>query len=126
MTFVISKVLVETNKTLCKEFSNLMSNEFEMSMMGELNFFLGLQIKQTEKGIIVHQQKYIKELLKKYGLENSKINHTPMGTSTRLDEDSIGTSVDQTKYRGMIGSLHLPRNGSSEVNLGMFWVFASI
>nr|ABH08430.1 putative integrase [Beta vulgaris] len=94
-----------TNETLCKEFSRLVSNEFEMSMMGELNFFLGLQIKQTEKGIIVHQQKYIKELLKKYGLENSKINHTPMGTSTRLDEDSIGTSVDQTKYRGMIGLL---------------------
>ena len=82
-----------------------MSKEFEMSMMGELNFFLGLQIKQTEEGIYIHQQKYIKELLKKYGLEASKVNHTPMGISTRLDEDSIGTSVDQTKYRGMIGSL---------------------
>ncbi|XP_021714891.1 uncharacterized protein LOC110682855 [Chenopodium quinoa] len=64
--------------------------EFQMSMMGELNFFLGLQIKQTETGIFIHQQKYVKELLKKYSLENAKINNTPMGTNVRLDEDSQG------------------------------------
>ena len=61
-----------TNKLLCKEFTNLMSVEFEMSMMGELNFFLGLQIKQTANGIFIHQQKYIKELLRKYGSNNAK------------------------------------------------------
>ena len=68
-----------------------------MSLMGELNFFIGLKIKQTEREIIIHQQKYIKEQLKKYGLENSKINHNPIGTSTTLDKHSVGTSVDQTK-----------------------------
>lgn len=61
--FLIVQVYVDdiifgaTNESLCKEFSNLMSREFEMSMMGELNFFLGLKIKQTEKGTYIHQQK---------------------------------------------------------------------
>ncbi|XP_021729788.1 uncharacterized protein LOC110696745 [Chenopodium quinoa] len=73
--------------------------------MGELNFFLGLQIKQSEKGIMIHQQKYIKELIKKYKLENSETNDTPMGIATRLDDDPSGTCVDQPMYRGMIGSL---------------------
>jgi hypothetical protein len=76
-----------------------------MSMTGELNFFLGLQIKQTEEGIMIHQQKYIKELIKKYKLENAKTNNTPMGIATRLDEDPSGTCIDQSMYRGMIGSL---------------------
>ena len=51
-----------TNESLCKEFVDRMSSEFEMSMMGELNFFLGLQIKQTETGTMIHQQKYVKKL----------------------------------------------------------------
>ena len=74
-------------------------------MIGELNFFLGLQIKQTANGIFIHKKKYIKELLKKYGLDNAKINHTPMATNVRLVEDTNGTNIDQTMYRGMIGSL---------------------
>ena len=57
-----------THENLCNEFSKMMRSEFEMSMMGELNFFLGLQIKKTSKGTMIHQQKYIKELLKRYGL----------------------------------------------------------
>ncbi|XP_021737716.1 uncharacterized protein LOC110704235 [Chenopodium quinoa] len=73
--------------------------------MGELNFFLGLQIKQSEKGIMIHQQKYIKELIKKYKLENAKTNDTPIGIETRLDDDPSGTCVYQPMYRGMIGSL---------------------
>lgn len=68
--------------------------------MGELNFFLGLQIKQTEQGIMIRLQKYIEDLIKKYGMET-----TSMGTNTRLDDDQKSKSVDQTRYRGMIGSL---------------------
>ena len=71
------------NCCICKEFANLMSSEFKMTMMEELNFFLGLQIKQTANRIFIHQQKYIKELLKKYGLNNAKTNHTPMATNVR-------------------------------------------
>lgn len=82
-----------------------MSSEFEMSMMGELNFFLGLQIKQTASGISIHQQKYMKELLKKYELQDAKESDTPMATTTRLDKDPSGVDVGDTKFRGMIGSL---------------------
>ena len=67
-----------TNQSLCDEFSELMKSEFEMSMMGELSFFLGLQIKQTSEGILIHQQKYVKELLKKFNMEDSKTHDTPM------------------------------------------------
>ncbi|CAH9069263.1 unnamed protein product, partial [Cuscuta epithymum] len=82
-----------------------MSSEFEMSMMGELNFFLGLQIKQSSKGTQISQQKYLKELLKKYGMSKGKTMTTPMGTNDRLDADEQGKSIDQKMYRGMIGSL---------------------
>ncbi|GJX95516.1 retrovirus-related pol polyprotein from transposon TNT 1-94 [Tanacetum coccineum] len=78
---------------------------FEMSMMGELNFFLGLQIKQMEDGIFFNQSKYIKEMLKKFGLEDSKPMKTPMSSDTKLTKDEECESVDSTKYRGMIGSL---------------------
>ena len=57
---------------MCDEFAKIMHDEFEISMMGELNFFLGLQIKQLEDGIFFNQSKYIKEMLKKFGLEDSK------------------------------------------------------
>ncbi|GJZ07850.1 retrovirus-related pol polyprotein from transposon TNT 1-94 [Tanacetum coccineum] len=75
---------------------------FEMSMMGELNFFIGLQIKQMEDGIFFNQSKYIKEMLKKFGLEDSKPMKTPMSSDTKLTKDEECESVDSTKYRGMI------------------------
>ena len=94
-----------TNVSLCEEFAKSMHSEFEMSMMGELNFFLGLQIKQLEEGTFINQAKYIRYLLKKFNLEEVKAKNTPMGSSIKLDIDEEGKSVDQTKYRGMIGSL---------------------
>ncbi|GJZ11548.1 retrovirus-related pol polyprotein from transposon TNT 1-94 [Tanacetum coccineum] len=84
-----------------------MHDEFEMSMMGELNFFLGLQIKQMEDGIFFNQSKYIKEMLKKFGLEDSKPMKTPMSSDTKLTKDEECESVDSTKYQGMIGEMTL-------------------
>ena len=81
-----------------------MHDEFDMSMMGELNFFLGLQIKQLKDGIFFNQSKYIKDMLKKFGLEDSKLIKTPMSSETKLIRDEESESVDSTKYRGMIGS----------------------
>ncbi|GJR72016.1 retrovirus-related pol polyprotein from transposon TNT 1-94 [Tanacetum coccineum] len=92
---------------MCDDFAKIMHDEFEMSMMGELNFFLGLQIKQLDDGIFFNQSKYIKEMLKKFGLEDSKPMKTPMSTETKLTRDEEGESVDNTKYRGMIGTTHL-------------------
>ncbi|GJX43228.1 retrovirus-related pol polyprotein from transposon TNT 1-94 [Tanacetum coccineum] len=94
-----------TCQDMCDEFAKIMHDEFEMSMMGELNFFLGLQIKQMEDGIFFNQSKYIKEMLKKFGLEESKPMKTPMSSDTKLTKDEECESVDSTKYRGMIGSL---------------------
>ncbi|GJZ52741.1 retrovirus-related pol polyprotein from transposon TNT 1-94 [Tanacetum coccineum] len=82
-----------------------MHDEFEMSMMGELNFFLGLQIKQMENEIFFNQSKYIKEMLKKFGLEDSKPTKTPMSTEIKLTKDDEADSVDSSKYQGMISSL---------------------
>ncbi|KAK6122432.1 hypothetical protein DH2020_043823 [Rehmannia glutinosa] len=76
-----------------------------MSMMGELNFFLGLQIKQCQEGIYISQSKYTKELLKKFGIEEGRTVSTPMATNVKIDKDEKGKSVDESKYRGMIGSL---------------------
>ncbi|XP_072064083.1 uncharacterized mitochondrial protein AtMg00810-like [Arachis hypogaea] len=82
-----------------------MISEFDMSMMRELIFFLGLQIKQIAEGIFVHQEKYVKELVKKFGLECAKPMGTSMHPNIKLDKDQHARDVDETRYRGMIGSL---------------------
>ncbi|KAK6128108.1 hypothetical protein DH2020_038139 [Rehmannia glutinosa] len=82
-----------------------MSSEFEMSMVGELNYFLGLQVKQFDKGIFITQNKYAKNLVKRFGLDNKKHMKTPMGTNDKLSKDENGTPIDPTLYRSMIGSL---------------------
>ncbi|WVZ63323.1 hypothetical protein U9M48_012964 [Paspalum notatum var. saurae] len=90
-----------------KWFSSLnpMSREFEMSLMGELQFFLGLQIKQGPEGTFIHQAKYTRDILKKFDMGDSKPMTTPMSTNTALDADEDGEAVDQKEFRGMIGSL---------------------
>ena len=82
-----------------------MRSEFEMSMMGELNFFLGLQIKQTSNGTMIYQQKYVKGFLKRFGMESGKPIDTPISPSTRLVVDDGSPSVGEKSYKGMIGSL---------------------
>ncbi|GKC97892.1 retrovirus-related pol polyprotein from transposon TNT 1-94 [Tanacetum coccineum] len=89
-------------QNLCDDFVKIMHDEFEMSMMGELNFFLGLQIKQIEDGIFFNQSKYIKEMLKKFGLEDSKPTKTPMSKEIKLTEDDESDSVDSFKYRALV------------------------
>jgi hypothetical protein len=74
-------------------------------MMGELTYFLGLQVKQTNEGIFVHQSKYTRDLLHRFGMENCKPIMTPMGAATSLDLDEDGEPIDQKEYRSMIGSL---------------------
>ncbi|GJV80928.1 retrovirus-related pol polyprotein from transposon TNT 1-94 [Tanacetum coccineum] len=102
--YVDDIIFRSTSQNLCDDFAKIMHDEFEMSMMRELNFFLGLQIKQMEDGIFFNQSKYIKEMLKKFGLEDSKPTKTPMSTEIKLTKDDEADSVDSSKYRGMIGS----------------------
>src|SRR6185436_9415644 len=77
------------------KFSDQMSREFEMSMMGELQFFLGLQIKQPPQCTFVHQAKYTRDLLRKFDMSDPSPQPTPISTSTALDADLDGEAMDQ-------------------------------
>ena len=92
-----------SSHALVSSFAEQMSREFEMSRMGELQFFLGLQIKQGPKVTFVHQDKYTKDILKKFDMGDSRPMTTPMSTNTTLDADEDGEVVDQKKFWGMIG-----------------------
>jgi isopentenyldiphosphate isomerase len=83
----------------------MMENEFQMSMMGELTFFLGIQVKQMKQGTFIYQAKYAKDLMKKFNMPELKPVSTMMSTATALDLDENGEDVDQMEYRSMIGSL---------------------
>jgi len=90
---------------MCKDFVNQMQTEFDMSMIGELSYFLGLQVNQLKNGIFISQIKYVKEMLKKFTMEDCKPVSTPMTKGYKLSKDDKSPSVDQNMYRSMIGSL---------------------
>ncbi|GJR23246.1 uncharacterized mitochondrial protein-like protein [Tanacetum coccineum] len=94
-----------TKKELCIAFEKLMHEKFQMSSMGELTFFLGLQVKQKKDGIFISQDKYVEEILKKFGFTEVKTASTPMETQKPLLKDEDGKEVDVHMYRSMIGSL---------------------
>ncbi|GJW97524.1 retrovirus-related pol polyprotein from transposon TNT 1-94 [Tanacetum coccineum] len=102
--YVDDIIFGSTCQDMCDEFAKIMHDEFEMSMMGELNFFLGLQIKKMEDWALFffNQYMYINNCLEKFGLEESKPMKTPMSFDTKLTKDKECESVDSTKYRGMI------------------------
>ncbi|XP_030923909.1 secreted RxLR effector protein 161-like [Quercus lobata] len=82
-----------------------MKKEFEMSMVGELNYFLGLQVKQWKDEIFISQEKYAENLVKRFGLDSKKHASTPMSSLVKLSSDLAGVEVDPTLYKSMIGSL---------------------
>jgi hypothetical protein len=99
--YVDDIIFESTNKSTCEEFSRIMIQKFEMSMMGELKYFLGFQVKQLQDDTFhVHQ-----DILNKFGMKDVKPIKTPMGTNGHLDLDTGGKSVDQKVYGSMIGSL---------------------
>ena len=103
--YVDDIIFGSTNQDFCEKFEKMMASEFEMSMIGELSYFLGLQIKQIKNGTFVSQGKYIKDMLKKFVMEDAKGISTPMGTNGNLDSDASGNMVDQKMYRSIIRSL---------------------
>jgi hypothetical protein len=90
-----------TNASFCENFSKIMTDRFEMSMMGELKYFLDFQIKQLEDGTFISQTKYTHDVLKKFDMDKANPIKTPMGTNGHLDLDVGGKSVDQKVYRSM-------------------------
>jgi hypothetical protein len=103
--YVDDIIFGSTNISFCEEFSKIMTDRFEISMMGELKFFLGFQIKQLEDNTLISQTKYTHDLLKKFGMDKAKPIKSPMGTNGYLDLDMDGKSIDQKLYLFMIGSL---------------------
>jgi hypothetical protein len=94
-----------SSNSLVARFAEDMSREFEMSMMGELQFFLVLQIKQSKEVTFVHQAKYTKDIVREFKMEDSKAMTTSMSMTTTLDVDEEGEQVNQKEYQRMIGSL---------------------
>jgi hypothetical protein len=86
-------------------FEKLMTWRFEMSMMGELKYFIGFQVRQLEKGIFISQEKYVKDMLARFEMTKAKSAKTPMPTKVQLDLGVGENPVDQKVYRSMIGSL---------------------
>ena len=103
--YVDDIIFGSTKDELAHGFSNLMQAKFEMSIIGELTHFLGLQIRQQDSGIFLSQSKYAKNLVKKFGLESASSVRTPMSPNVKLTVDLLDKSVDPSLYRSMIGSL---------------------
>ncbi|GJQ97350.1 putative ribonuclease H-like domain-containing protein [Tanacetum coccineum] len=103
--YVDDIIFGSTKKSWSDEFEALMKGRFQMSAMGELTFFLGLQVKQSHDGIFISQDKYVAEILKKFDFESVKSAITPMETKAPLAQDEGGPDVDLHLYRSMIGCL---------------------
>ncbi|GJY18543.1 putative ribonuclease H-like domain-containing protein [Tanacetum coccineum] len=103
--YVDDIIFGSTKKSWCDEFEALMKSRFQMSSMGELTFFLGLQVKQKEDGIFISQDKYVAEILKKFDFANVKTASTPIETQKPLVKDEEASDVDVHLYRSMIGYL---------------------
>jgi hypothetical protein len=103
--YVDDIIFSSTNQSFYDEFSKIMTDRFEMSMMGELKFFLGFQIKQLEDGTFFSQTKYTHDILKKFVMDKAKPIKTPIGTNGHLYLDMGGKLVDQKVYHSIIGSL---------------------
>ncbi|GJU03752.1 putative ribonuclease H-like domain-containing protein [Tanacetum coccineum] len=103
--YVDDIIFRSTKRELCTDFEKLMHNKFQMSSMGELTFFLGLQVTQKDDGIFINQDKYVDEILKNFGFSTVMTASTPMETSKPLLKDAEAKDVDVHLYRSMIGSL---------------------
>ncbi|KAI3744740.1 hypothetical protein L1987_57831 [Smallanthus sonchifolius] len=103
--YVDDIIFGSTNEGMCRDFEKVMKSKFEMSNMGELSFFLGLQVSQREDGIYLHQTKYVQDILSKYKMSDSTTYGIPIPVNHGLHPDKDGKDVDSRLYRGMIGSL---------------------
>ncbi|RVX14566.1 Retrovirus-related Pol polyprotein from transposon RE2 [Vitis vinifera] len=109
--FLVAQIYVDdivfgfTSNECALDFAKEMKTESEMSMVGELTYFLGFQVKQLKDGIFLSQSKYARELVKKFGLESTKYFKTPTPINLKLSKDESGNGVKETLYKSMIGSL---------------------
>ncbi|XP_022023890.1 uncharacterized mitochondrial protein AtMg00810-like [Helianthus annuus] len=103
--YVDDIIFGSTNDALCKEFEEVMKKKFEMSSLGEMTMFMGLQVRQNNQGILIHQSKYVTDVLAKFSMTDSKPSDSPIAERPLLTEDPEGSPVNQTLYCSMISSL---------------------
>nr|GEV58104.1 hypothetical protein [Tanacetum cinerariifolium] len=103
--YVDDIIFASTDPKVCDMFSNEMSLKFQMSMMGQMSLFLGLQVSQSPRGIFINQSKFALEILKNFGMDSCDSVNTPMVDRLKLNEDPLGIPVDQTRFRSIVGSL---------------------
>ncbi|GJY20154.1 retrovirus-related pol polyprotein from transposon TNT 1-94 [Tanacetum coccineum] len=121
-------IFASTDPKACDIFSKETSSKFQMSMMGQMSFFLGLQVSQSARGIFINQSKYALEILTKYGMDTSEPVDTPMVYRLKLDEDPLGISVDQTRYQAKPTKKHLEvikrviRYLKGTINMGLWYL----
>nr|GFA20614.1 retrovirus-related Pol polyprotein from transposon TNT 1-94 [Tanacetum cinerariifolium] len=119
--YVDDIIFGSTHPRYIQLFSDLMKSCFEMSMMGEMTFFLGLQVNQSPCGIFINQSKYVLEILNKYGMKSCDPVGTLMEIKDKLDLDQNGTPVDATKYHSMIGALMYLTSSRPDIFYGSAW-----
>jgi len=105
VVYVDDIIFGSNEESMSQNFALVMQQEFEMSFLGELTYFLGLQVQQNKDGIFLSQTKYLKQILKKYGMEDSKLVCTQMVTGCSLSSNDESTVVHQPTYRSMNGSI---------------------
>lgn len=103
--YVDDIIFGSTCEELSHRFTHMMKSEFEMSMKEELQFFLGLQIRQTSNEIFLNQSKFSRDLVSRFGLSDSKSTNTSISTSDKITKDPDGVNIDPTYYRSIIGSM---------------------
>ncbi|GJR00422.1 putative ribonuclease H-like domain-containing protein [Tanacetum coccineum] len=118
--YVDDIIFGSTKKELCIEFKKLMHDKFQMSSIGELTFFLGLQVKQKEDGIFISQDKYVADILRKFSCIDFRTCSTPIDTENPLLKDSDGDDVDFHLYRSMIGSLMYLRSSRPDIMFAVY------
>lgn len=103
--YVDDLIFTGNDEQLFEKFKNSMKQQFDMSDLGKMRYFLGIEVLQTEEGIFICQNKYAKEVLERFGMERSKPVHNPMVPGNKLSKEGSGEAVDSTIYKQMVGSL---------------------
>lgn len=105
MFYVDDIIFGRNEESMTQNFASIMQQELEMSLLGELTYFVGLQVQQAKDGIFLSQTKYLKKILKKYGMEDCKFVCTPMMIGFILSSNDYSPTINLQEYRSMIGSL---------------------